>query len=217
MVMSYFNDELERECQAILARFERQQEAQRQAAWLAAEQERGLAGQVEALSRRLALLERTPERWRANARRNGAEIAVVIKRIGSTEERTFEGIASHVEADLVGDEVIPSGARYQLPLPLLRSHHHDEVIGRVHHAEIGRDAIKVCATIATIDEPGPLKDLCDGAWQSVRHRLWTALSIGFMPIKSVPIASGLRFEEWRWIETSLVACPANLRCRIGAG
>jgi hypothetical protein len=80
-----------------------------------------------------------------------------------------------------------------------------------------RDAIKVRARIATVPEPGPLKDLLDSAWQSVKHSLLRSLSIGFMPIKSTPIASGLRITEWQWIETSLVSCPANLRCTIGAG
>ena len=54
------------------------------------------------------------------------------------------------------------------------------------------------ARIATVTEEGELKRLTDLAWQSIKHSLVTALSVGFLPIKSTPIASGLRFTEWRW-------------------
>jgi hypothetical protein len=209
--------ELSPEVQAILAKDERKRQAALEAAWRQREQEEGLAAEVRALSRRLAQLERTPERARQNARKTGYELGLVIKSVGAAEDRTFEGTASHVEADLVGDEVIPAGARYSLPMPLLMHHQQHQVVGSVVQAEIRRADIRVKARIATIAEPGPLKDLCDSAWLSVKHALVRSLSIGFFPIKSTPIASGLRHEQWQWIETSLVSCPANLRCTIGAG
>jgi HK97 family phage prohead protease len=134
---------------------------------------------------------------------------LVVKRVG-TDARTFEGIATTVTPDHIGDVVNPAGARFSLPLPLLFSHAHDKPIGHVTRASVGKAAITFEAKIADIQEPGTLKDRCDEAWQSIKSSLINSVSIGFMPKKSSPLAGGgMLFDEWTWYELSICTVPMN--------
>lgn len=128
-------------------------------------------------------------------------------------KREFEGIATTVGTDRYGDVVESMGAVFALPLPLLWQHNASSPVGHVIEAKATKKNIKVRGKIESLDTPGKLKDRLDEAWQSLRLKLVSALSIGFNPIKYEQIPEsekyGIRFLEWEWLELSLVTIPAN--------
>jgi HK97 family phage major capsid protein/HK97 family phage prohead protease len=121
------------------------------------------------------------------------------------EQRIVEGIASTNVEDAEGTIVEPRGAKFNLPMPLLWQHDVRTPVGHVISASVENDRIRVRAQILKIDEAGPLRDLLDRAWQSVKHGLVRGFSVGFLPIKQ----RGNRFTEWDWRELSLVTLPST--------
>lgn len=124
---------------------------------------------------------------------------------------SFTGWASTPDVDLVGDIVEPAGARYELPLPLLWQHKHDEPVGAVRDAHVSHAGIRITGRITPEAQRGTEAQalLRDGA---------LALSVGFVAEKSEPLSTGgRRFTAWRWTELSLVSVPANPQARIGKG
>ncbi len=132
------------------------------------------------------------------------------------DRRILSGIASTPEPDRVGDVMFPLGAKFQLPIPLLWQHKQDQPIGEVFEATVTKDGIAIRASIAKIDEPGPLKDRLDMAWQSITAKLVRGLSIGFKPLKETFIKArdGFDYTEWMWHELSAVTIPANASATI---
>jgi HK97 family phage prohead protease len=131
------------------------------------------------------------------------------------EQRIIEGVASTPAVDRVGDIVEPLGAKFALPMPLLWQHDSASPVGHVTFAKPTKDGIPFKAKIATIAEPGRLKDRLDEAWQSVKAGLVRAVSIGFKGIEtSVMKDGGLKFIKWEWLELSLVTIPANAEATI---
>lgn len=124
---------------------------------------------------------------------------------------SFTGWASTPDVDLTGDIVEPTGARYELPLPLLWQHKHDEPVGAVREAYVSHAGIRITGRITPEAQRGTEAQalLRDGA---------LALSVGFLAEKSEPLPTGgRRFTAWRWTELSLVSVPANPQARIGKG
>jgi uncharacterized protein len=129
--------------------------------------------------------------------------------------RVITGIASTPTPDRYDDIVEPKGAKYALPMPLLWQHQHGSPVGHVEFAELTDEGIPFRATIASIDEPGTLKDRLDEAWQSVKAKLVRAVSIGFRPLEHAYMENGgIRYLSWEWIELSLVTIPANSEATI---
>ena len=125
-------------------------------------------------------------------------------------ERIIEGIATTPRPDRQLDVVEPLGAAFTLPLPLLLDHHPDEQVGHVEMATPTPSGIPFKARIRKIDEPGEVQRLCDKAWTLVKHKLRSAVSIGFRSIEAEPLQSGgWRFKRWEWYELSLVSIPAQ--------
>jgi HK97 family phage prohead protease len=147
---------------------------------------------------------------------NRAFSLLTIKAIDE-ERRIITGIASTPSPDRMGDIVNPLGAKFELPLPLLWQHYHDQPVGHVTDAKMSKDGITFTAQLAQTDEPGTLKDLLDFAWQSIKLKLVAAFSIGFRPLKYAFIADGgIEFEEWEWYELSAVTIPANADCTLAS-
>ena len=48
-----------------------------------------------------------------------------VKAIDDAEQRIVTGVASSISADRMSDVVVPGGAKFALPLPLLHQHQHD--------------------------------------------------------------------------------------------
>jgi HK97 family phage major capsid protein/HK97 family phage prohead protease len=133
------------------------------------------------------------------------------------EQRTIEGVASTPTVDRMGDIVDPMGAIFNVPMPLLWQHKHDQPVGHVTFAKSKHDGIQIKAKIVRIDEPGELKNLVDKAWQAVKHGLVKGLSIGFKPLEDgvqLLNTGGFRFNKWSWYELSLVTVPANNEATI---
>ena len=132
------------------------------------------------------------------------------------DERVIEGIATTPKTDRVGDVVEPKGGEFTLPVPFLWQHRRDDPIGHVVRAEVTDQGIKVRIQVERDDEPGPLKDLLDKAWRSIKKGLVRGLSIGFLPIEYSEIKGtfGLRFLKWDWTELSAVTIPANSEATI---
>ena len=130
---------------------------------------------------------------------------------------TITGMATTPEPDLLRDEIDPRGAQFTLPMPLLWQHKRGEVVGRVEAAKVTDAGIQFRAFLPYVKEAGRLKDRVDEAIQSIKHRLVSAVSIGFKenPSKTERAKSGgLRFKEWRWLELSLVDIPMNAAATI---
>jgi HK97 family phage major capsid protein/HK97 family phage prohead protease len=119
--------------------------------------------------------------------------------------RIIEGVASTDAVDTYGTILEPRGAEYDLPMPLLWQHDAESPVGQVLSVSVESDRIRVRAQILKIDEPGPVKDTLDRAWQNVKHGLVRGLSVGFLPVKTV----GKRFTKWSWRELSLVTLPST--------
>lgn len=130
-------------------------------------------------------------------------------------DRIIEGIASTPTPDRVGDIVEPLGAKFTLPMPLLWQHQSDKPVGHVTFAKATKEGIPFKARIVKVDEPGVLKDRVDEAWQSVKADLVKGVSIGFQALEfNFMKDGGIRFEEWEWLELSLVTIPANQEATI---
>lgn len=143
----------------------------------------------------------------------------VLEHVRSLDDdaRIIEGIATTAETDHVGDVVVPSGARFKLPIVLLLQHDQSKPIGHVTRAKVTPRGIEIQARLVRVDEPGTLKTRLDEAWGAIRSGLVRGLSIGFSPIRSEPLKSGgRRFLEWAWHELSAVVIPANANATITA-
>lgn len=127
------------------------------------------------------------------------------------ESRVISGWASTPDVDRQGDIVEPLGVKYKNPLVLLWQHDHEKPIGTVDFGKPTEKGVPFTATIATVNEPGTLKDRVDEAWQSVKAGLIRAVSIGFRSLDSEPIKGtyGVRYKSSEVYELSLVSVPAQ--------
>lgn len=126
-------------------------------------------------------------------------------------KRLFTGIASTISTDRMDDIVVPTGAKFKLPLPLLWQHNSREPIGWVIAVRMSPTKIEVDCEVHNETEPGTLKDRLDEAWQSIKSMLVRGLSIGFDPIETAQIEGtwGLKYQVWEWLELSAVTIAAN--------
>lgn len=132
------------------------------------------------------------------------------------EKRIITGIASTPTPDRMDDIVEPKGAEYKLPIPFLWQHKSDKPVGWVRKARVTDSGIEVEVHIEKTDEPGPVKDRLDEAWQDIKLRLVRGLSIGFKALETSDIKGtfGIRFIRWLWLELSAVTIAANGDCSI---
>ena len=124
--------------------------------------------------------------------------------------RVMKGLATSPVPDRAGDVVEPLGVKFQNPLPLLWQHQHDKPIGHVVFDKPTAKGITFTATIPEIEEAGPLKDLVDMAWQSIKAKLVRGVSIGFRSLKHAYIdGGGIHFQESEVYELSAVTIPMH--------
>lgn len=129
--------------------------------------------------------------------------------------REISGMASTPETDRMGDIVDPMGATFAREIPLLWQHRHDQPIGVTQLGKATKAGIPFRATIAKSAEPGPLRDLLDFAWQSIKAGLVRGVSIGFRSIAhEVLDTGGLRFTQYEIYELSAVTIPTNASATI---
>lgn len=134
------------------------------------------------------------------------------------ESRIIRGVATTPSTDRYGDSVIPGGAKFALPIPLLWQHDSSKPIGHVTAAKITDEGIEIEAKIMQVAAPNGLAARLDEAWESVKSGLVRGLSIGFKPIKYELIkeTGGVEFQEWDFYELSVVTIPANAEASITA-
>lgn len=129
--------------------------------------------------------------------------------VSSDGERWITAWATTPDEDLEGDVVVPTGAQYTLPLPLLAYHRHDAPVGVVTEAHVSEQGIRIRAKLSKGVQ------LAEELWTLIRDGAVAAVSIGFHALKAKPRASGgMLFEAWRWLELSLTPVPANPNARI---
>jgi hypothetical protein len=142
--------------------------------------------------------------------------SVTIKNV-SEDRREFEGWASTPTTDRQNDQLMPEGARFELPLPFLLDHDHEKVVGEVYRAEASKAGIRFWARIRKIAEPGAAKDLVDYAWALIKNKLRPVVSVGFRPLEYEHLeGGGLRFLTWEWYELSGVGVAAQPEAKITA-
>ena len=129
--------------------------------------------------------------------------------------RTFTGIATTPDLDRQGHSVDPSGVTFHNPLKLFYEHDR-KPIGWATFGPATPAGIPFEAQIATIEEPGTLRDRVDEVWQMVKHGLLTSVSIGFRILDGAtkPIKGGLRLLRTEVVELSIVSIPANPNASI---
>lgn len=127
------------------------------------------------------------------------------------ETRIIEGIASSSAPDLAGDEIMPRGAIFSLPMPLLMQHDKNRPVGNVTAAKVSDTEIEIRAELARDTGLPYVED----AWKQLKAGLVRGLSIGANPLKAEPIIdrdgrmTGIRYTAWKWLELSAVTLPMN--------
>lgn len=107
---------------------------------------------------------------------------------------------------------MPMGARFKIPMPLLLYHKSDKPVGRVEFAKPTKEGIPFRATLPNVVEPGVVQDRVNEAYHSLKYLLIGAVSIGFRALEGgveLLKSGGLQFNEWEWLELSLVSIPAQ--------
>lgn len=141
---------------------------------------------------------------------NRAYSVLDIKEVDD-DARRITGIATTPKTDRAGDIVMPEGAQYTLPIPLLYQHDYRQPIGYVTDVKVTKKGIEIVAEIAK----GVHADV-DRAWTYIKAGLVRGLSIGFrgIDIEQIPNSWGVIFEKWEWLELSAVTIPANADATI---
>lgn len=128
------------------------------------------------------------------------------------ERRIISGMASTPTPDRAGDIVDPLGAEFLPDLPLFMYHDSHQTVGRVRFGTPTAGGIPYTATIPKVLEEGRLRDRVDEAWQMLKYKLITGVSIGFRPFKDEVerlATGGLRFKKYELLELSIVPVPMN--------
>jgi HK97 family phage major capsid protein/HK97 family phage prohead protease len=128
------------------------------------------------------------------------------------DERIVKGIASTPTPDRSNDIVLPEGAQFSLPMPLLSQHGHDYPIGQVIEAKVTKKGIEITAKIAKGI------DYVDRAWAQIKSGLVRGFSIGFRPMEYEEHKNangfGYTFKSYEIFEISAVTIPANAEATI---
>lgn len=142
---------------------------------------------------------------------NRAYSLLTVKSVDA-ERRLIRGVATTPSPDRTGDIIEPLGAIFPAELPLLLHHRKETPVGIARFERPTAKGISFEAELPTIQEPGPVKDEVDRAWQSIVHKLIRGVSIGFRPLDDgieLLKSGGLRFLKTEILELSLVTVPAN--------
>jgi HK97 family phage major capsid protein/HK97 family phage prohead protease len=125
------------------------------------------------------------------------------------EQGIIRGIATTPKTDRDGDIVIPEGAVFELPLPLLFNHDPNQPIGHVIEATATKAGVEIVAKVAK-DATARISEV----WQLIKSGLVSGFSVGFRALEAEPIETGFKFNKWQWLELSAVTIPANTEAAI---
>jgi len=129
------------------------------------------------------------------------------------------GTATTPSPDRYGDEVMPLGAEYKLPLSFLWQHMSAKPVGNVRAASLSADGIDFEAFMPEPSKSAALIERYQEARESVELGLVRGVSIGFRALPNgFEVIDherfSLRFTKWEWLELSLVTIPANAEATI---
>ncbi len=128
------------------------------------------------------------------------------------DQRTFSGTATTPTPDSTLDVVEPLGVSFTNPSPLLLFHDVERPVGFVNFHPPTAKGVDFTASIPKIDEPGTLKNRVDEAWQSVKARLITGVSVRIRAkpddVKAIK-GGGLHWLKANIRELSLVTLGSN--------
>lgn len=128
------------------------------------------------------------------------------------DDGTIIGIASTIETDRVGDVLIPTGMKYQLPVPLLWMHSHRDPLGSVTSIKATSRGVEIVAKIAV-----NASDEINRIYRLVKAGVVRGLSVGFRPLEQPESTkTGFLFKKWELLELSIVSVPANSGAGISA-
>lgn len=129
-----------------------------------------------------------------------------IKDAAREEERVLVGVATTPTTDRYGEIVLPKGAQFSLPLPLLWQHRSGEPIGTVTKATVTDAGIEVEGQLLA----SGIDPTADRVWALLKAGAVRGLSIGFMPIETSMSEEGeVTYLAWEWLELSVVTIAAN--------
>lgn len=133
------------------------------------------------------------------------------------EQRTIEGWATTPKPDRVRDVIVAEGVKSLPDIPLFMHHDSRCVVGRTVLGAATRKGVPFKSTLPFVTEAGKLRDEIEYAWQAVKYRLITGVSVGFRPVweKAEQMADGgWKFPECEVVELSLVPVPMNAEAVI---
>lgn len=134
-----------------------------------------------------------------------------VKDAGNEEQRTLVGIATTPATDRYGERVLPKGAEFTLPLPLLWQHRAGEPVGSVIKATVTEAGIEVEAQLLAAG----IDPIADRVWALLKAGAVRGLSIGFMPLETEVGEEGeVSYVRWEWLELSVVTIAANAESEI---
>lgn len=165
---------------------------------------------LRALSKRIAALEAGATGATAGGRQvRTLSIPMIVEKLAGSSRRIIRGRASTRDQDRHGDIVMPRGATWKLPLPLLHAHDHQQVIGSVRELWTTDDAIHITAELVEGTQRA------DEIWRLVEAGALDSFSIGFIgkDFDLLP-SGGRRWTSFEVIEVSVVAVPSNPSAKI---
>lgn len=140
-----------------------------------------------------------------------------IKAMEEGDERVIRGMATTPSVDRMGDIVEPMGVQVAGDIPLFLYHDSGQTVGRAKLGKATKDGIPFEARLPLVKEMGRLRDRVDEAWQMLKYRLITGVSIGFNVLDDayeLMKDGGIRFLKTEVLELSLVPIPANSQALI---
>jgi HK97 family phage major capsid protein len=150
-------------------------------------------------------------------------VALLEIRAVDAAERTFEGIANSASVDTYETIIEPTGATFQLPLPLFfhtaGKHDHGKPIGSIVASEVRNGLRWVRAHVPQIADDGTeggreVKRRVDSAWADIKNGLVRGLSIDFIPIEPRSPGRGSRIKRWSWHGLTVTPIPSNIDATI---
>lgn len=132
-----------------------------------------------------------------------------VTKFVSDGKRVIRGVASSSRLDRQGDIVDPRTGRWQVPLPLLWAHDHQQPIGSVRSIEVRGEEILIEAEIVK----GVAK--AEEIWTLIEAQAIDSFSIGFQASEWDQLPDGGRlYRNWTLLEVSVVSVPANPDAKI---
>lgn len=143
------------------------------------------------------------------------QVAYSLLEVKAFDERSgvIEGVATTPSADRVRDVMNPFGmVQRTKDIKLHLYHNTEKPVGTVEFGRPTKDGIPFRAMLPEVVEQGEVKERVDEARHSIKYKLISAVSIGFMSIPGeyelLP-DGGVKYNKWEIVELSLTSVPAN--------